>query len=248
MFATSERVSPCRARCSPRSVGRLTTSCSPSRATSMSLWMRSDSSPLGPFTRTDPGSIATVTPAGTAIGCLPILDIARSAPSPDLGEDLAADARRARVVAGHHAMRGGHDRRAHAPEHLRDVLGIDVCAPSRTRNATQPRDGRTSVLGVLQPNLDQLPDALTGCGKDRPRLYVPLLGQYPRQLALHFGRGNLDRLVRGVDRVAHAREEISDRIGHRHGEDTLRDLPRERASVVDMSGWSIGGRGAASTK
>ena len=34
-----------------------------------------ESSPLGPFTRTDSGSIATVTPAGTGIGCLPILDI-----------------------------------------------------------------------------------------------------------------------------------------------------------------------------
>ena len=30
MFATSERVRPCSARCSPRSVGRLTSSCSPS--------------------------------------------------------------------------------------------------------------------------------------------------------------------------------------------------------------------------
>ena len=65
----------------------------------MSREMRSDSSPFGPLTRTVSGSIATVTPDGTAIGCLPILDIR----SPDLCEDLAADARRARVVAGHHA-------------------------------------------------------------------------------------------------------------------------------------------------
>jgi hypothetical protein len=42
--------------------------------------MRSINSPFGPFTRTDSGSIATVTPAGTGMGCLPILDM--SVPSP----------------------------------------------------------------------------------------------------------------------------------------------------------------------
>ena len=66
----------------------------------MSLWMRSLSSPFGPFTLTDSGSIETVTPDGTGIGCLPILDISRL---PDLRQNLAADARRTRVVAGHHA-------------------------------------------------------------------------------------------------------------------------------------------------
>src|SRR5271167_1735530 len=154
MFATSERVSPCSARCSPRSVGLLTSSCSPSCTTSISRGMRSDSSPLGPVTRTDSGSIATVTPAGTGMGCLPILDIALCS-SPDLGEDLAADARRARVVAGHHAMRGRDDRCTHAAKHLRDVLGVHVGAPPRTRNAAQPGDRRAPVLGVLQANLDQ---------------------------------------------------------------------------------------------
>ena len=41
----------------------------------MSRLTRSLSSPLGPFTRTLSGSIETVTPDGTGIGCLPILDI-----------------------------------------------------------------------------------------------------------------------------------------------------------------------------
>src|ERR1700726_266440 len=128
MFATSERVSPCSALCSPRSVGRVTISCSPSWVTSMSRLMRSESSPLGPFTRTDSGSIETVTPAGTGMGCLPILDISSS--SPDLRQDLAAHARGASVMAGHHATRGRHDRGAHAAEYLRDVLGVDVGAPT----------------------------------------------------------------------------------------------------------------------
>src|SRR5436190_1260092 len=86
MFATSERVRPCSARCSPRSVGRETTTVSPSWATSMSRGMAVESSPLGPLTRTLPGSIATVTPLGTGMGCLPMRDILSS---PDLREDLA---------------------------------------------------------------------------------------------------------------------------------------------------------------
>src|ERR1700694_3353828 len=111
MFATSVRVRQCSGRCSPRSVGRGQSSCSPSCLTSMSLWIRSLNSPLGPLTRTDSGSIETVTPDGTGIACLPILDTARS---PDLGQDLAAEALGARVVAGHHAMRGRDDRGTHA--------------------------------------------------------------------------------------------------------------------------------------
>src|SRR5580692_7560820 len=183
MLATSERVRPCSARCSPRSVGRVTVSCSPSWVTSMSRWMRSESSPLGPFTRTDSGSIATVTPAGTGMGCLPILDISLF-PLPDLREDLAADAGGARVVAGHHAARGGDDRGAHAAEHLGDVLGVGVGAPPGAGYAAQAGDRRASVLGVLQPDLDQLPGALVGRGNDRPRLDVALLGEDSRELAL----------------------------------------------------------------
>ncbi len=70
----------------------------------MSRCTRSCSSPLGPLTRTDSGSIVTVTPAGTGMGCLPILDTVVALALPDLRQDLAADARRARVVAGHHAL------------------------------------------------------------------------------------------------------------------------------------------------
>ena len=93
MLATSERVSPCRARCSPRSVGRVTVISSPSCTTVMSRGMRSESSPLGPCTRTTSGSIVTVTPEGTGMGLRPIRDIALL---PDLRHDLAADA----VLAG----------------------------------------------------------------------------------------------------------------------------------------------------
>ena len=44
----------------------------------MSRCTRSVSSPLGPLTVTRSGSIETVTPAGTVMGCLPIRDMACS--------------------------------------------------------------------------------------------------------------------------------------------------------------------------
>src|SRR5690349_19346739 len=144
MFATSERVSPCSARCSPRSVGRVTRISSPSCATVISRWMRSDSSPLGPCTRTTPGSIVTVTPLGTEMGFLPIRDIEL----PDLRHDLAADALLARLMAGHDAVRRRDDRGAHAALHLANAVLAGVVALARTGHAAQAGDGRAAVLGV----------------------------------------------------------------------------------------------------
>src|SRR5215218_6075206 len=122
MLAMRERVSPCSARCSARSVGRVTISSSPSWRTSIERFLRSWRSPRGPATRTTSGSIVTVTPVGMGMGLLPIRDI----DLPDLRDDLAADALPAGVVAGHHATRGGDDRGAHAAEHLGDGAGVHV--------------------------------------------------------------------------------------------------------------------------
>src|SRR6478672_11026074 len=89
MFATSERVSPCRARWSPRSLGRDTSSVPSSSVTVMSGLTRSDRVPLGPFTVTLPRPISISTPDGTVIGFRPI----RLIESPHVAEHLAADAR-----------------------------------------------------------------------------------------------------------------------------------------------------------
>src|SRR5919201_828811 len=152
MFATSERVSPCRARCSARSVGRVTRSSPFSCLTSMSRGTRSVSSPRGPLTRTSSGSIEIVTPSGSGMGFLPIRDMAL----PDVGDDLAADARLAGLVAGHHAMGGGHDRGPHAAEHLRDLGVADVVALAGAGDALQAGDGRAAVgLRVLERDPDQ---------------------------------------------------------------------------------------------
>src|SRR6187200_1903953 len=136
MFAISERVSPWRARCSARSVGRLTRISPFSCVISMSRETRSSRSPRGPATRTTVGSIVTVTPVGTGMGFFPMRDMRL----PDLGDDLSADALLAGVVTGHHAVRRGQDRGPHAPEDLGDVLGVDVGALAGARDAPQARD------------------------------------------------------------------------------------------------------------
>src|SRR3954470_3607836 len=171
MLATSERVSPCRARCSPRSVGRLTSSSSPSCSTAMSRGMRSVSSPLGPLTRTSSGSIDTVTPAGTGMGFLPM----RLMQSPDVGDDLAADARVAGLVAGHHASRRGHDRRPHAAEDLRDLGVVHVGAVAGGRDALEPGDRRAALLGGLERHADDLAGTIGGGRLDLEVADVALL-------------------------------------------------------------------------
>src|SRR3954451_7611889 len=154
MLAISERVSPCRARCSPRSVGRLTRSSPSACSTVMSRLMRSSSEPPGPATRTTSGSIVTVTVSGTGMGLRPMRDIRL----PDLRHDLAAHAGAARLVAGHDAAGRRDDRRAHAALDLADAVRRGVVALARARDPAQAADRRAAVLRVLQ--LD--PDALAG--------------------------------------------------------------------------------------
>src|SRR3954469_9589952 len=153
MFATSERVSPCRARCSARSVGRVTSSSPSFCSTLMSRGTRSVSSPRGPLTRTSSGSTEIVTPSGTGMGFLPIRDMAL----PDVGDDLATDARLAGLVAGHHAVGGGHDRGPHAAEDPGNLRMADVRPLARPRDALEPRDRGAAVgLGVLERDPDQV--------------------------------------------------------------------------------------------
>src|SRR5207237_8281504 len=83
--------------------------------------------------------------------------------------------------------------------------------------APKARNRRAAVLGVLQTDLDDLPGAAFRCRAQRPGLDVALLGEYSSKLALQCRGWDLDRLVRGVDRIAHAREKVRDRICHRHG-------------------------------
>src|ERR1700744_2315478 len=162
MFAISERVSPWRARCSPRSVGRATRIVFSSCDTVMSwekVWV---SSPLGPLTAMLPGAIVTVTASGTATGFLPIrlisTDPVPEPGSPDVGDDLAAEALLARFVTGHHAVRGADDRGPGPALHARHVFVIDVAATAGAGDPFDPEDDRPAILGVLQRHRDGLAD------------------------------------------------------------------------------------------
>src|SRR5215207_8788967 len=157
MLAISERVRPCRARCSARSVGRVTSSSSPSCLTSIERFLRSSRSPRGPATRTTSGSIVTLTPVGRGMGFFPMRDMSvKWGALPDLGDELAPDALTAGVVAGHHATGGRDDRGAHAAEDLRHRAGVDVGPLAGARDALEARDHGLTALRVLELNHDAI--------------------------------------------------------------------------------------------
>src|SRR5215218_9314743 len=214
MLATSERVSPCRARCSARSVGRVMSSVPSSSRTSMARALRSARSPRGPATRTTSGSIVTVTPVGMGMGFLPMRLMMRL---PDLGHDLAPDARLARIVAGHDALRSGDDRRAHAAQDLRDVLGVDVRPAPRAGYPLETGDDGRAVLSVLEADVDPVARGAALGGADLEPLDVALLAQDAGHLGLQARVRDDDVLVRGLDAVADPGQEVGDRVGHRHG-------------------------------
>src|SRR3954452_11588261 len=211
MFAISERVRPCSARCSPRSVGRVTSSSPSFFSTLMSRGLRSSSDPRGPLTRTTSGSIEISTPVGTGMGCFPIRLIA--ARSPDVGDDLATDARAAGLVAGHHASRRGQDGGAHATDHLRDLGVVHVRPPAGLRDPLHAGDDGRAVLRVLQADAQDLADP---GGLVREVLDVALLAQHAGKLVLELGGRDVDRVVIGLEAVADAGEEIGYRVGYRH--------------------------------
>src|SRR5688572_7689708 len=141
------RVRPCRARCSPRSVGRFTRRVESSRSIERSGETACDSSPLGPFTRTSPGSTATSTPAGIWIGSFPMRLMIRL---PDVGEDLAADALVAGLIRRHDTARSGEDGRPHAALDARQLVGGGVLATAGLGHAAHAADHRRPSLGVLE--------------------------------------------------------------------------------------------------
>src|SRR5205085_4367227 len=198
MFAIRERVSPCSARCSPRSVGRLTSSAPSVCSTWMSRWIRSESSPRGPFTVTRSGSIETVTPEGTGMGCLPIRDIRLPHPR----HDLAADSLDPRVMTGHKASGGGDDRRSHPALDPRDVGMVDVRALTWPRDALKPGDNGLALGRVLERHRDLIAGASLSRRTHGEVLDVALLLQDARDLTLDPGGRDLDIVLLGLGGVA----------------------------------------------
>src|SRR3977135_2305769 len=122
-----------------------------------------------------PGAISTVTASGTGTGFLPI----RLMNSPDVGDDLAADALGAGFVAGHHADRGADDRSPGTALDPRHRFVVDVATATGTGDALDPDDHGPAILGVLEGHLDRLAD---GRGLAVEVLDVALLLEDPRHL------------------------------------------------------------------
>src|SRR4029079_10255520 len=80
--------------------------------------------PCGPLTWICWASMLTSTPLGTATGFLAMRDMSLS--SGHDAENLAADAGRARLAIGHHAVRGRQDRDPEAVHDPRDVVAVLV--------------------------------------------------------------------------------------------------------------------------
>src|SRR4051812_20737986 len=122
-------------------------------ATLTSAFCASDSVPPVPLTLIWSSLTCTSTPWGTATGIFPIRDIELFLPLGDVAEDFAADAGRARLAVGHHALRGGHDGDAQAVLHLRDRVAALVDAQAGAAHALDALDHRTPGV-VLQRDFE----------------------------------------------------------------------------------------------
>src|SRR5437764_11919335 len=207
MLATSVRVSPCSARSSPRSVGRLTV-ITPS---SCSIFIRCGtavrSSPLGPDTVTRPGSTETSTPAGTWMGCLPMRDMSL----PDKTNDFAADALRRGGAARDHAAGRGQDCSSEAAQHARQAVLARVDAPARLGHALEAGEHALAATAVLELDDERLVGQLAGLD-DVEAADVALLLEDACDLFLQLRGRHLDAVLQRLVGVADAREHVGDWI------------------------------------
>src|ERR1700693_5168732 len=206
MFAINVRVSPCSARSSPRSVGRVTTTVPSSSAICMRAGTCCWSVPKGPTTATRPGSTDRVTPLGISMGLFPI----RLMALPDEAHDLAADATLLRGPAGDETGRRGQNCDAHPAQHARQAVLPCVDPATRLRHALQARDDPLAVAAELEVD-DQGIEGLALLDVVVPD--ITLLLQEAGQLHLHLRARHHCLLVERLVGVPDACEHVCDRIG-----------------------------------
>src|SRR4051794_3923961 len=210
MLATSVRVSPCRARSSPRSVGRVTLMTSSACSICIRAGTICESSPIGPLTCTRPGEIATVTPAGTSIGFLPMRLIGSL---PDEADHFAADTLLLGGATRDHAPGGGKDSGPHSAQNARQTVLARVDAAARLRDALQVGDDALAVAAELELDHERV-EALALVDVEIGD--VALLLQEPCDLLLEARGRHRRRRVHRLVGVADAREHVGNRVGH-HG-------------------------------
>src|SRR6266540_5671691 len=195
--------------------------------------------PFDPSTKTCPSLIDTLTPAGMAMGCLPMRDMAVPLlPLPDLADDLAAKVLGPGAAVAHDALARGDDADAQTIEDRPELIGAQIEASPRFARSLDVPDDALALRPVLQVDAQQ-----------NVRLAEVLL-LVPGRMALliaaghadvvvadealvleHLGDGDLELAGRHIDDlaldavgVADARQHVRDGIGH-HGSVPLTSSP-----------------------
>src|SRR4028119_1382925 len=180
----------------------------------------------------------TSTPLGTGMGSLPIRDIAQYllVPwSPDVGEDFPTYALAVGLTVGEQSMGRGDDRHSEAAEHLGQVRRLRVHAEAGLADAAYAGDGALTVRAVLQSDGQRGADLALRGVLHPPGGDVALLLQDLGHTGLELARRHADLVVEGLVAVAHTREHVRDRIGHRHG----RAFPFRFPAVARGRTWNV---------
>src|SRR5579864_6541506 len=207
-FWTSVRCMPQAARLRCASVNGVTR-ISPSPT---SYFTRSSSTciascPLGPFTVKVPLSRAAVTPAGRAIGFLPMRDILEH-----LRQHFAADVLLARLGVRQHTARGRHDDRAEAVADARKLASGRIDPAAGLRHSSQVLDCRLALeIFELDPQALLARELFLGISAD----IAFALEHIENSRAQLRGRRQ-DAVLPGLLAVADAGEQVTQGIGHRH--------------------------------
>src|SRR5436190_12566337 len=196
-----------------------------------------ESSPFGPLTVSVAPETVAVTPVGSGTGIFPIRDMT----SPDLAEDLAADALHARLAVGEDAVARREHGDAEAVEHLRELAHAAVRAAAGLAHAADRRDDGVAVDVVLQVDAQARAavGALGGADVVDVALALEDVGhgaQEPRRAHVDHGRAH-------AQPVADPGEHVGDGVGHHRGSPpTTRPCGRRGSRLAAPWTGSKGGR------
>src|SRR5690606_19638763 len=154
---------------------------------------------------------ATATPEGSVIGYFAIRDISRKSPGEleHRADDFAAGAFLARLLLGHHALRGRHDRDPESARDRRQLADALVDAAAGFAHPDKLLDDGTAVV-VLEGHPDTRQVAIIdGLGVVGDVTLV-LEDLENRQLAARRGHAHLALL--GGEAVADTRQHIGDGV------------------------------------